>query len=73
MVLIAAGGYALTSLLYKPLEAGVNPVWLIAVGLIAATFTVLIIGFASEPFRLLSLHQGLGALLVLTGVLLMTL
>lgn len=73
MVLFAAGGAALISLLYKPLDGGLHPFWLVAFGLVVGVVTIVIIGFATGSFRTPSMHQALGALMVLTGVLVMTL
>lgn len=73
LVLVAAGGAALLSLIYKPVEDSVHPGWMLGFGLVAATLIILLIGFATGSFRTPSLHQALGALMVLTGIIVMTL
>ncbi len=73
MVLIAAGGAALLSLLGKPVEGGLHPALLIGFGLVIGTLMIAIIGFSTGAYRTPSLHQALGALMVLTGIIVMTL
>ena len=73
MVLTAAGSYALATLLLKPYCEGIHPGWLIGLAMIVAVVTVLVLGILSVAIAPPSMHQALGGLLVLTGIVLITL
>jgi uncharacterized membrane protein len=73
MVLTAAGGYALATLFLKPCCAGLNPGWLIALAVIVALVAVMVLAILSVAVAPPSIHQALGGLLILTGIMLMAL
>lgn len=73
LVLTAAGGYALVSLLLKPHAQGIHPGWLLGLALILTVVTVMVVGILSAAIAPPTMHQGLGGLLILTGIMLITL
>ena len=73
LVLMAAGGYTLTTLLLGPYEKGVPVGWLIALALIVTLVTVLVMAIFATAIAPPTTHQALGGLLILTGVMLVTL
>ena len=70
MVLTAAGSYALATLLLRPYCEGIHPGWL---AVIVTLVTVLVIGILSASIAPPTMHQALGGLLILTGIVLITL
>ncbi|HEY9019485.1 MAG: hypothetical protein V7698_18495 [Paracoccaceae bacterium] len=73
MVLTAAGSYALATLLLRPYCEGIHPGWLAALAVIVTLVTVLVIGILSASIAPPTMHQALGGLLILTGIVLITL
>lgn len=73
LVLTAAGSHALALLLLKPCCEGVHPGWLAVAALILTAITVLVVAIVALSLSAPSMHQALGGLLILTGIVLLSL